>query len=87
MEWSEIESWAKDKGYKVFREKSTDLEQNYKYYWTKDSDVSVTGISADMDYIMIDIYRDMTSHLHLGGNNSKLKNMNINYGNSNTKSF
>jgi len=71
MKWSLIKSWAKDKGYKVSREKSG-LEGNpYNYKWIQNS-VDIVGIPVNgfgegvtnsLSKLAIDIYNHMTDNM------------------------
>lgn len=64
MKWSFIKSWAKDNGYTSFREK-TDNKDNpneYDYYWCKEDDPKVTGLTISVSKLAIDIYNHMTNN-------------------------
>ena len=44
MNWTNIKKWAKDKGYKVDREKSGDENNPYNYQWKLLEDPERNGI-------------------------------------------
>ena len=65
MLWTQVRSWAKDKGYTTFREKSekTDKGDNcYDYYWAKDNDPTATGLSLSVSRLAKDIYNHITDN-------------------------
>jgi hypothetical protein len=64
MQWSLIKSWAKEHGYTSFREKTKDPENpnQYDYYWGKENDPSVTGMTNSVSKLATDIYNDMTDN-------------------------
>lgn len=68
MKWSLIKSWAKDKGYKVYREKS-DIESNpYNYVWKQElrGEVGIPskglgeGATNSLSKLATEIYNHMT---------------------------
>lgn len=70
MKWSFIKSWAKDKGYKVSREKSGLEDNPYNYKWMQNS-VDIVGIPAkglgegttnSLSKLTTDIYNHMTDN-------------------------
>lgn len=65
MLWTTVKTWAKDNGYTTFREKSksTDKGDNaYDYYWAKDSDPTITGLSLSVSRLAKDIYNNITNN-------------------------
>lgn len=84
MQWTMIRAWAKSYGYTSFREK-TDREDNpndYDYYWGKEDDPSVTGISNSVSKLATDIYNHMTDYEFVDYQNEyreSLKNKEIKY--------
>jgi hypothetical protein len=67
MNWSTVKSWAKEHGYSSFREKTTDPNNpnEYDYYWAKDNDPTVTGLSISVSKLAVDIYNNITNNLHI----------------------
>jgi hypothetical protein len=65
MNWTNIKRWAKDKGYKVSREKSVDQNNPYNYQWHLITDVGRSGTTKSLSQITMDIYNDMTDNKHL----------------------
>jgi len=62
MLWTQVRSWAKDKGYTTFREKNKNSEDNsYDYYWA-DNDPTATGLSISVSKLAKDIYNHMTDN-------------------------
>jgi hypothetical protein len=74
MQWSLIKTWAKDKGYTSFREKSNGLDNSYDYYWAKDNDPSVTGLSSSVTKLARDIYNHITDNKHIEYQQQHLNN-------------
>jgi len=73
MKWSFIKSWAKDKGYKVYREKS-DIESNpYNYVWKQElrDEVGIPakglgeGTTNSLSKLATEIYNHLTSNRFL----------------------
>ena len=64
MKWVEIKRWAKDHGYVSFREKTTheNNTNDYDYYWGKEDDPSVSGVSYSVSKLATDIYNHMTGN-------------------------
>jgi hypothetical protein len=62
MLWTEVRSWCKKNGYTTFREKIKDSENRYDYYWAKEDDPSVTGLSTSVGKLATDIYNHMTDY-------------------------
>jgi len=63
MLWTQVRSWAKDKGYTTFREKNKNSEDNsYDYYWAKDNDPTATGLSLSVSKLAKDIYNHITDN-------------------------
>ena len=65
MKWVEIKRWAKDHGYVSFREKTTheNNPNEYDYYWGKEDDPSVSGVSYSVSKLATDIYNHMTDNI------------------------
>ena len=65
MKWVEIKRWAKDHGYVSFREKTTheNNPNDYDYYWGKEDDPSVSGVSYSVSKLATDIYNHMTDNI------------------------
>lgn len=85
MQWSTVKSWAKEKGYTSFREKSTreDNPNDYDYYWGKDDDPSVTGVANSVSKLSLDIYNHITNYEFVEYQKEYqeyLKTRDINYG-------
>ena len=64
MQWSLIKTWAKEHGYTSFREKTKDPNNpnDYDYYWGREDDVSVTGMTNSVSKLATDIYNHMTDY-------------------------
>jgi len=65
MLWTTVKTWAKDNGYTTFREKSEKIDKgnnSYDYYWAKDSDPTVTGLSLSVSRLAKDIYNNITNN-------------------------
>lgn len=62
MLWTEIRSWAKKHNYETFREKVKDSSNRYDYYWSKQDDPSVTGLSTSVSKLATDIYNHITNN-------------------------
>jgi hypothetical protein len=58
---TEIKSWAKTWGYSIIKEKD-DTINGASYYWCKDSDPNVTGVSLSVSKLATAIYNDMTEN-------------------------
>jgi len=67
MQWSLVKSWAKEKGYTSFREKTKDPNNpnQYDYYWGKDDDPSVTGGAISVSKLATDIFNHLTNYEHV----------------------
>ena len=65
MNWTNIKKWAKDKGYKVDREKSGDEINPYNYNWILIEDSSRGGATNSLSKIAMAIYNDITDNKHL----------------------
>lgn len=65
MQWSMIKSWAKDRGYETFREKTIDKDNQYDYYWGKIDDPCVTGMAISVSKLATQIYNHMTDNIHV----------------------
>lgn len=62
MLWTEIRKWAKTHGYTSFREKVEGTDNRYDYYWAKENDPTVTGLSTSVSKLSKDIYNHMTDN-------------------------
>ena len=62
MLWTTVRSWAKQHGYSSFREKIEGTENRYDYYWSKENDPSVTGLSSSVSKLATDIYNHITDN-------------------------
>lgn len=65
MNWTNIKRWAKDKGYKVDREKSGDEANPYNYDWILVEDSSRGGATNSLSKMAIAIYNDITDNKHV----------------------
>ena len=61
MKITEIKSWAKTWGYSIIKEKD-DSENGASYYWAKNDDTSVTGVSPSVSKVARDIFNHMTDN-------------------------
>lgn len=58
---TEVKIWAKQWGYSIIKEKDDSIN-GASYYWCKDDDASVTGISLSVSKVAKDIYNHMTEN-------------------------
>lgn len=73
MNWTNIKKWAKDKGYKVDREKSDNVDNPYNYEWSKINEDHVGipaagltgGTTNSLSKMAMAIYNDMTNNKHV----------------------
>ena len=65
MNWTNIKRWAKDKGYKVDREKSGDENNPYKYQWKLLENPERNGTTNSLSKIAMNIYNDITDNKHV----------------------
>ncbi|MAR21381.1 MAG: hypothetical protein CMD25_05310 [Flavobacteriales bacterium] len=73
MNWTNIKKWAKDKGYKVDREKSGDEVNPYNYEWTKKNEDHIGipaagltgGTTNSLSKMAMAIYNDITDNKHV----------------------
>ena len=65
MNWTNIKRWAKDKGYKVDREKSGDEANPYNYEWYLVDNPERKGTINSLSKLAMDIYNDITDNKHL----------------------
>ena len=65
MNWTNIKRWAKDKGYKVDREKSGDEANPYNYQWKLLEDPERNGTTNSLSKIAMNIYNDITDNKHV----------------------
>jgi len=62
MQWTLIRSWAKDKGYKVSREKVDNDSNPYIYLWEKIDDSVVNGTTNSLSKLATIIFNHMTNN-------------------------
>lgn len=65
MQWSLIKSWAKQKGYETFREKTEGQKNQYDYYWGKIDDPTASGLATSVNKLAFDIFNHMTNYIHV----------------------
>jgi hypothetical protein len=65
MLWTEVRKWCKERGYTSLREKIDGTDNRYDYYWAKEDDPSVTGLSLSVSKLAKDVYNHMTDNKHL----------------------
>lgn len=65
MNWTNIKKWAKDKGYKVNREKSGDELNPYNYEWHDVDNTENKGTVNSLSKLAMDIYNNITDNKHL----------------------
>ena len=65
MNWTNIKRWAKDKGYKVDREKSGDEANPYNYEWKVLDDPTRHGTINSLSKMAMAIYNDITDNKHV----------------------
>jgi len=65
MNWTNIKRWAKDKGYKVDREKSGNESNPYNYQWKLLENPERNGTTNSLSKIAMNIYNDITDNKHL----------------------
>jgi len=65
MNWTNIKKWAKDKGYKVDREKSGDEANPYNYEWYLVDNPERKGTINSLSKLAMNIYNDITNNKHL----------------------
>ena len=65
MNWTNIKRWAKDKGYKVDREKSGDEANPYNYERKLLDDPARHGTTNSLSKIAMNIYNDITDNKHV----------------------
>ena len=65
MNWTNIKRWAKDKGYKVDREKSGDEANPYNYEWYLVDNPERKGTINSLSKLAMNIYNDITNNKHL----------------------
>ena len=74
MNWTNIKKWAKDKGYKVDREKSGDEANPYNYEWHLVDNPERKGTINSLSKLAMNIYNDILIELKNCKNyNSKKK--------------
>lgn len=63
MKITEIKKWAKDWGYTVIKDKGDeDNGDPVQYYWSKDSDPTVTGVAPSVSKVATAIFNHMTDN-------------------------
>jgi len=65
MNWTNIKRWAKDKGYKVDREKSDNTDNPYNYEWHLIDNPERKGTINSLSKLAMDIYNDITDNKHI----------------------
>ena len=65
MNWTNIKRWAKDKGYKVDREKSDNVDNPYNYEWYLVDNPARKGTINSLSKLAMDIYNDITDNKHI----------------------
>ena len=65
MNWTNIKRWAKDKGYKVDREKSDNVDNPYNYEWYLIDNPERKGTINSLSKLAMDIYNDITDNKHI----------------------
>ena len=65
MNWTNIKRWAKEKGYKVDREKSGDEANPYNYEWHLIEDPRRKGTINSLSKLAMNIYNDITNNKHV----------------------
>lgn len=65
MNWTNIKRWAKDKGYKVDREKSDNVDNPYNYEWYLIDNPKRKGTINSLSKLAMDIYNDITDNKHI----------------------
>jgi hypothetical protein len=61
MIWTEIRSWAKNKGYSIIKDKDDSIN-GASYYWCKNDDTSVTGVALSVSKVALAIYNHSTDN-------------------------
>jgi hypothetical protein len=61
MLWTEIRSWAKNKGYSIIKDKDDSIN-GASYYWCKNDDPSVTGVALSVSKVALAIYNHSTDN-------------------------
>jgi hypothetical protein len=61
MKITEIKTWAKTWGYSIIKEKDGS-ENGASYYWAKNDDPTVTGVSPSVSKVARDIFNHMTDN-------------------------
>lgn len=65
MNWTNIKKWAKDKGYKVDREKSYNVDNPYHYKWYLVNNPERKGTINSLSKMAMAIYNDITDNKHI----------------------
>jgi hypothetical protein len=70
MLWSNIRSWAKEKGYKTSRSKvvsqdNGNEEAEYNYVWSKLDDENIQGEASSVSKLAKAIYNNITEGIHI----------------------
>lgn len=73
---TEIKSWAKTWGYSIIKEKDDSIN-GASYYWGKDDDPNISGVSLSVSKVATDIYNHMTENKWLDHQKSYQENLEI----------
>lgn len=60
-----VKSWAKNRGYETFREKTADKDNQYDYYWAKIDDPHVSGMAISVSKLATQIYNHTTDNIYV----------------------
>lgn len=71
---TEIKSWAKTWGYSIIKEKDDSLN-GASYYWCKNDDPNITGVSLSVSKVATDIFNNLTENKWLDHQKSYLDNL------------
>jgi hypothetical protein len=69
MTITEIKTWAKKWGYSIIKDKDDSIN-GASYYWAKNDDPSVTGVSPSVSKVARDIFNNMTENKWIDHQNS-----------------
>jgi hypothetical protein len=61
MTCKEIKSWAKTWGYSIIKDKDESIN-GASYYWAKNDNPSITGVSPSLSKVARDIFNHITSN-------------------------
>ena len=71
---TEIKSWAKTWGYSIIKEKDDSLN-GASYYWCKNDDPNITGVSFSVSKVATDIFNNLTENKWLDHQKTYLDNL------------